>query len=487
MDDLPYPLHPRGGFSESAHTDLFILDLHRTQRGLPEYTIEQRAAILAGLRLAHPYSDEPSRDFAQLAHEFESQHGSNTLSISATDEWDALMKLSAAEQSWHQKPTSRELRFMTPDELEQRMVHLTMRTGDLETMYDEVFQMNHYSRTALRELREQISLPRESRSRAWIALGLARARLEEIMHSTADVLSVIMNRFDTARPYRIRLRYEYSQRPTLQNLIEGPIETPLSDDDEVEVINLSDSDSVSEDANAVDLEEAYGHSPPSLGSTPPPSYPGSPESDELGTPPDSEGPDESAASLSVNGDSEDQDAPFGPAAFERAPPPGSTDQFQRELDQDVARATERQLALETPFRADTPVLPSVWDRIDQRNRRWTEDWEAVSIDADDASTSDEYLEPSRPWMYTEGDSTPPQFVHPEDRMIGRSEPNTLIPGTSDELPSDSPSPEYDVTLAEPHWDDPCILRSMVFIAGHPPEHYLTFVDHRGVMYIEDDL
>ncbi|KAJ7076905.1 hypothetical protein B0H15DRAFT_955418 [Mycena belliarum] len=187
----------------------------------------------------------------------------------------------------------------------------------------------------------------------------------------------------------------------------------------------------------------------------------------------------------VNGDSEDQDAPFGPAAFERAPPPGSTDQFQRELDQDVARATERQLALETPFRADTPVLPSVWDRIDQRNRRWTEDWEAVSIDADDASTSDEYLEPSRPWMYTEGDSTPPQFVHPEDRMIGRSEPNTLIPGTSDELPSDSPSPEYDVTLAEPHWDDPCILRSMVFIAGHPPEHYLTFVDHRGVMYIED--
>ncbi|KAJ7086777.1 hypothetical protein B0H15DRAFT_801425 [Mycena belliarum] len=561
MGDLPYPLHPSRGFSDSAHIDLFILDLHRTQRGLPEYTPAERAAIMTGLRTAHQYPDEPTRDFAQLAHEFEAQHGNDITSQSATDQWDALMKLSAAEQAWHQsqnlldvnldptpEPTAQELRFMTPDDLEQRLVHLKLHTGDLEVMYEEVFQMNHYSRTSLRELRDQISLPRDSSSGAWRALDLARVRLEEIMHSTADVLSVIMNRFDTARPYRIRLRYECSQRPTLQGMIEGPIEVPLEDDaDEVEVINLSDGDSMSIGSDADDPIDGLTYSPPSLGSTPPPSYPGTPESDEQGPPPDTDEFHGSEDSLSseedwntadgetqseeelwgtqpspspelfeltdadttlgpldiahrsmrvTNGESDESEAPFGPEAFDRGPSLGATTRFQRELDQDLARAAERQMTFESPFQTESPVLPSVWDRIDQRNQRNLGNWDLSLGSGNDELDSEEYVNSLGPWPYEEDDYSPPQFVHPEDRMIGRSEPNSLIPGTIETPEPDDvdivPTPEgsdhavtYIGPTAEPHWDDPCILRSLVIIAGHAPEHYLTFVDRHGTMSKSD--
>ncbi|KAJ7717216.1 hypothetical protein B0H16DRAFT_1740726 [Mycena metata] len=288
MQDLPRSIRPLRGFSLRVADDIALLNLNRSRQSMRPLRDEEVERLTSELRAEHYYRDDPIEQFAPLAVAFELQHGEGTWPRSVADEWEALLRLQLAEhlrdvrlateyaplalrQNYHRD----ELALMTVDQLRTLMVDENLATGLLRTLRLNMMELNTRGRRTLAEISSQSARPRGSSASTHRVLEAARHMVESTVEYTDRSVRRANDRLEYQSEFLLKLRYEHSVRPMLAPLLEGPVINPYN----LPVVDISDSEAYSSES---DSDAPRSPSPgPSPGGTPPPSYPGTPEPEEL--------------------------------------------------------------------------------------------------------------------------------------------------------------------------------------------------------------
>jgi hypothetical protein len=286
VSNLPPSLRHSSGFHATARRDCEAISTHWRQQGLRALTYAEEERIITELRNAHHYSNDPILQFDVLAAEFETRHGDSPWSRSTEDVWQSLLQLQLAEHIRNiQMLTSLESLALTPEPSAQQLALMNvdkLRTimdsqlaGDIarDMLYGNLTYLNQQSRDDANRVRELLQSPRSSQSEARAILDTALDMLDSSMHTTAQFLRSVGDRRTMSTEFMLRLRYEHSLRSGLRGALVGPM-VPPPGVASILLVSIPDSDSEDEARNESGSE---GESPPSIGSTPPPSYPGTPE------------------------------------------------------------------------------------------------------------------------------------------------------------------------------------------------------------------
>ncbi|KAJ7612426.1 hypothetical protein DFH06DRAFT_1147149 [Mycena polygramma] len=294
MVRLPPNLRPRGGYGSTARQDVMAINAHRAMQGLPPVSAAAEERMIRSLRGLHAYRDDLARGFAERFEEYEMRHGPVNWTPHAIDESDTLMLLQRAEDlrnvrqassltplAFTPEFSSTELALMGVDQLADIMTEYVAGTRAVEALGDSLLGLNRLALNAMESLRRQRAAPRSSSSPTNEILDVAEAMLQRTLDHTTQFIRAADRRLEDRRVYTVRLRYEHSVRPDLLPLLEGPIEDPNSVP-EFEP-SESDDDLAAHDEQIIcEMLTESSSSPPvaeTPDETPPPSYPGTPESE----------------------------------------------------------------------------------------------------------------------------------------------------------------------------------------------------------------
>ncbi|KAJ7068949.1 hypothetical protein B0H15DRAFT_807347 [Mycena belliarum] len=335
--------------------------------------------------------------------------------------------------------------------------------------------------------------------------------VESAVHFSADWLSEVAERTLHANAFLARLRFEYSVRPDLCETLEGEVVRP--DDPEGYPVYrpavISDLDSSNEEleGNRTLIDD---RSPV----PPPPSYPGTPDSSSDEGEADDEGSDAlwdeiSEPSTELMADPL-MEGPQLRAMRVLGPGPLIGPLHLPTLDDD-----EPIMVPESDFVIDgkgDPVASVMLVELIERTARaeaeraaYAEKWESLSI----SERRRAMTRPDPTHLNAElhgdhnGDTTEDGQLDSWDRHIRPSacalnsaaiasgyppvQWSSSNDGDSEDLPLNTdqyPPANQFRPVPEPRPDDACILRSLVMLSDSVAEHYLTYVDHRGTLYVK---
>ncbi|KAJ7610565.1 hypothetical protein DFH06DRAFT_1345970 [Mycena polygramma] len=542
MARLPPNLRPRGGYGSTARQDVATINTHRASQGLPPVSPAAENRMILALRNLHHYPDDPARGFAERLEEYEIRHGPVDWTPAAMDESDALMILQRAEDLRNVRQSSSlaplaftpeysptELALMGVDQLADIMNEYTAGTRAVEALRDSLLGLNRLGLDAMSALREQRDASRASNS--------AMPMLQSTLNHTTQFIRAADRRLEDRRVYTVRLRYEHSVRPALFPLLEGPIEDPNS----VPEFEPSESDDDLAAHDEQQIREMLAEE-----RTPPPEYPGSPESESpvlvIDISSDEEMLSDEHISTSETSDaqtslrlgaiqineyadmpplvpvSDSEDSEDGMPALESlSDSDEETPGLQSMSDSDFPRheaginffelpeigeETTTSASVETASRiAEWRVNTRARLTMDLRNGEDILGFRNPPGNPDDPEDG-----PSRTWIYgSEWDddrfisvhafppigadhvnsrpSSPPTTTEPADS------PFQLIYGRDVTPERDSRTPQEDLVIvdhsrraAEPQSTDECILQSVVMLSDTVAERFSTMVDANGTVY-----
>ncbi|KAJ7026308.1 hypothetical protein C8F04DRAFT_1190630 [Mycena alexandri] len=291
MQALPRSIRPLRGFSHRVADDVSLINLNRTRQAMRVLRPEEVEQITQELRAAHYYRDDPVEQFAPLASVFKERHGGGTWPRAIADEWQALLRLQLAEHlcdvrlmtdyaplALSRSYSLTQLALMNEDQLWALMTSERHTTEDLRTLRLNMMELNTRGRRTLAEIEAQLARPRGSSASTHSVLEAARHMIESTIEHTDRSVRGENDRLEARRDFMILLRYEHSLRPDLAPYLEGEVINPS----EVPVITISDSKVYSSESDSDAIRSpSPSPSPPPEDGTPPPSYPGTPEPEEL--------------------------------------------------------------------------------------------------------------------------------------------------------------------------------------------------------------
>ncbi|KAJ7068950.1 hypothetical protein B0H15DRAFT_807348 [Mycena belliarum] len=208
LSALPLSLRAPGHFGSMAAEDCQTIERHRASRGLRPFTVLERERVTTELRRDHHYVDDPVESFAMRAEAFERRHGEGAWPRSVADEWDALLRLSMAENirdirrhtslaavALAPEPTALEIGLMTIDELAPLMDPLVRRIDQLRGMRNCLSGVNTLGRDALAKIDERLRMPRGSTSRACTAV-ISKKFLQKIGTELGLCVEIVREKLD---------------------------------------------------------------------------------------------------------------------------------------------------------------------------------------------------------------------------------------------------------------------------------------------------
>ncbi|KAJ7640211.1 hypothetical protein B0H17DRAFT_1149061 [Mycena rosella] len=411
-----------------------------TSQGFPEFTPTEEQHVMQNLQLIYQYPNEPHTQFAPLAQAFESRHGAGPLTQSAAREWDIILLLQLAEHLQDEgqaipltnipgpdEPSACDLSTTEADNLVSMSNRLAVRTADLNTHYDQFVAVNQAVHQALVIVRDQ----------------------QRSMRSDG--------------PYT-----------DLRPLLRAPMSEPP-----LRVVVISDDES--EDSEPEGGLRGTNTSATSGGeSTPPPSYPGTPES--AGNVSQLE--EDSDAELWVDPtlDTPNNALLDHPAIMAEEPP---TYMHTMRVDK-TARLEEevtRHYAHEHDSRIRNELSWPMTGPANDRNLQTAAAWESIPGILSVPANDDEPLDECRVWIRGSNFDYGDQFIHYEMSEEDLRNDSGDQPDSPDQI-SDIVVVNHSWPTAEPRDEDPCILRSIVMLSDTQAQHYFTFVDHRSTLYIK---